>query len=426
MPTSTTLRASAVTALACAAIALAPSSAPAQSAPVRTTLRQLVTPSSRLEVQGRPLRFALHGLVEFDTLADLFAYIDGQAGRWRFESPAARQAFADDLLRRGVESRVVSMETELPLELLLTHTRAELEAATGAVAGGAMVFRGQHWQLTAEAYRDAFVRVRDRWSRSLNCWSAASSIPARVLSNWYVIDEGITLYGASYDSTEHFWQAVKFHPEVSVGDVRTLLEAMRAVEWRPWIDSLAADQAVYFANTYAVEFLKRNLHRERLAWYHEELGRVAPATPARTAQQRGARAPGAPLAFTPLQEKVLWGDLADVFHLVVAFASRPGVTAPAAVTAARDALIARKFDAVYLAGYGSGRIPFLSPEFQALMLEIWKVKYLQMPRFGEVIRSTAGKRLDHFLNDGDSPDIPIPIYVEQLNRIRDMAMEIRP
>jgi hypothetical protein len=426
MSTSTTMRASALTALACAAIALTPSSAPAQPAAPRTTLRQLVTPSSRLDVQGRPLRFALYGLVEFDTLADLFAYIDGEAGRWRFESAAARQAFADDLLRRGVESRVVSMETELPLELLLTHTRAELEAATGADAGGAIVFRGQHWQLTAAAYRDAFVRVRDRWSRSLNCWSAASSIPARVLSNWYVVDEGITLYGASYDSTEHFWQAVKFHPEVSVGELRTLLEAMRTVEWRPWIDSLAADQAFYFANAYAVEFLKRNLHRERLAWYRDELGRIAPATPARTAQQRGTRAPGAPLAFTPFQEKVLWGDLADVFHLVVAFAGRPGVAAPAAVTAARDALIARRFDAVYLTGYGSGRMPFLSPEFQALMLEIWKVKYLQMPRFGDVIRSTAGKRLDHFLNDGDSPDIPIPIYVEQLNRIRDMAMEIRP
>jgi len=31
-------------------------------------------------------------------------------------------------------------------------------------------------------------------------------------------------------------------------------------------------------------------------------------------------------------------------------------------------------------------MPFLSPEFQALMLEIWKVKFLQMPRFGDVLR----------------------------------------
>jgi hypothetical protein len=426
MLTSTGLRASALIAVAGTALVLLPAVAPAQPAAPRMTLRQLVTPSSRLEAHGRPLRFALHGLIEFDTLADLFAHVDAEAGRWRFESPAARQAFGDALLRRGVESRVVSMETELPLELLLTHTPAELEAATGTAAGGSTVFRGRHWQLSADVYREAFLRVRDRWSRSLNCWSAAPSIPARVLSNWYVIDEGITLYGASYDSTEHFWQAVKFHPEVSVGELRTLLESMATVDWRPWLDALATDQAFYFANTYAVEFLKRNLHRERLAWYHDELGRVAPATPARTAQQRGTRPSGAPLIFTPFQEKVLWGDLADVFHLVVAFAGRPGVPVPAAVTAARDALVARQFDAVYLAGYGNGRMPFLSPEFQALMLEIWKVKFLQMPRFGDVIRRTAGMRLDHFLNDGDSPDIPIPIYIGQLNRIRDLALEIRP
>ena len=30
---------------------------------------------------------------------------------------------------------------------------------------------------------------------------------------------------------------------------------------------------------------------------------------------------------------------------------------------------------------------FISEEFRSLMLEIWKVKYLQMARFGEVIRS---------------------------------------
>ena len=46
-----------------------------------------------------------------------------------------------------------------------------------------------------------------------------------------------------------------------------------------------------------------------------------------------------------------------------------------------------------------------------------------MPRFGEVIRSIPLEiRLSHFLNDGDSPDIPIPIYVGYLNQIRDMAI----
>src|SRR5438046_7135274 len=65
---------------------------------------------------------------------------------------------------------------------------------------------------------------------------------------------------------------------------------------------------------------------------------------------------------------------------------------------------------------------FISEDFRSLMLEIWRVKYLQMPRFREVISSIPIEiRLEHFLNDGDSPDIPIPIYVEYLNRIRNLA-----
>ena len=65
---------------------------------------------------------------------------------------------------------------------------------------------------------------------------------------------------------------------------------------------------------------------------------------------------------------------------------------------------------------------FISEEFRSLMLEIWRVKYLQMPRFGEVIRSIPMEiQLEHFLNDGDSPDIPIPIYVGYLNQIREVA-----
>jgi hypothetical protein len=42
-----------------------------------------------------------------------------------------------------------------------------------------------------------------------------------------------------------------------------------------------------------------------------------------------------------------------------------------------------------------------------------------MARFREVISSIPLEiRLSHFLNDGDSPDIPIPVYVEYLNQIR--------
>jgi hypothetical protein len=70
---------------------------------------------------------------------------------------------------------------------------------------------------------------------------------------------------------------------------------------------------------------------------------------------------------------------------------------------------------------------FISEEFRSLMLEIWKVKYLQMPRFREVISSIPMElRLEHFLNDGDSPDIPIPIYVGYLNQIRELARRNAP
>jgi hypothetical protein len=395
----------------------------------RLTLRRLVDPASRVEAQGRLIRFSLHALIRFDTLEDLFAFIDNEAGRWQFDSPAARHAFAEGLMRRGVESRIVSMETELPLEIVLTHTRGELERAVATVKtrDAPLVFKGRHWQLTTDAYRDAFLRVRDRWSRSLNCWSASSSIPGRVLSNWYIIDEGIELYGATYDSTEHFWQAVKYHPDVTVGDLRTLVARLIAIDWRPWVEALAADQDFYFANAYAVEFLKKNLAIDRLEWFHAELGRVAPAGErARAAQQRIDRAPGAPLRFTSLDEKVLWGDVADVLHLIVSFAGRPASGDFPALAAIRGSLVARRFDAVHLPGYAGGKIGFLSREFQELMLEIWKVKFLKMPRLNEVIRSTAGVRLDHFLDDGDSPDIPIPIYVGYLNRIREMAMEAKP
>ena len=189
-----------------------------------------------------------------------------------------------------------------------------------------MVFKGQHWQLTTEAYRDAFLRVRDRWSRSLNCWSASSSIPGRVLSNWYILDEGIELFGATYDSTEHFWQAVKYHPDVTVGELRTLISDLLAIDWRPWVEAMAADQDFYFANAYAVEFLRWNLARERLEQFRAELGRVAvPTERAREAQQRINRAAGAPVRFMAVDEKVLWGDLADVLHLIVAFGGRPAV-----------------------------------------------------------------------------------------------------
>jgi hypothetical protein len=258
-------------------------------------------------------------------------------------------------------------------------------------------------------YADTFLAVQEKWKHSMNCWSASSSLPGRVLSNWYPIAEGIQLYGATYDSTEHFWQAVKYHPDVTVAELTELLGLLEQKDWSPWIARLDGDPKVYLPNAYAVEFLRHNLAPERLHWFRDELGHrgLQANDRARVVQQRGAT----PFRFSAFEEKILWGDLADLFHLVYAFS---GADDPIRKKLAED-----HFDAVYI---GDKRMGFISEEFRSLMLEIWRVKFLQMPRFGEVIRSIPMEiRLEHFLNDGDSPDIPIPIYVGYLNQIRDLA-----
>lgn len=130
---------------------------------------------------------------------------------------------------------------------------------------------------------------------------------------------------------------------------------------------------------------------------------------ARQAQERGKT----PFRFSAFEEKTLWGDLADVFHLLYVFS--------ASNDSIRGELAKRHFDAVYV---GDRRMSFISEEFRSLMLEIWKTKFLQMRRFREVIASIPPEiRLEHFLNDGDSPDIPIPVYVRYLNQIRELAVK---
>ena len=365
------------------------------------SLQALVTPSTVIQKDGHPVTFALHGFIEFESLAKLFPYIDSQTGRWK-ASPdfddAARQSLGGELLRRGIESRVISMADERPIETLITHTRQELQQALAQVK-----------EPTPPGYADGFLAVQEKWKHSLNCWSAAPSIPARVLSNWYPIEEGIQLYGATYDSTEHFWQSVKYHPDVTVDDLHALLKVMQKRDWAEWIKRLDDDPKIYVPNAYAVEFLRHNLAAERLRWFEDELERQATRSSdhARAIQQRGAIS----FHFSAYEEKVLWGDLADVFHLVYIFSPPDDPI--------RKKLAAQHFDGIYL---GDRKMGFISEEFRGLMLEIWKVKYLQMPRFGQVIRSIPMEiRLSHFLNDGDSPDIPIPIYVEYLNQIRDLA-----
>jgi hypothetical protein len=279
--------------------------------------------------------------------------------------------------------------------------------------------------------------VQEKWKHSLNCWSAAPSIPARVLSNWYPIEEGIELYGATYDSTEHFWQAIKYHPDTTVADLTALLSVFEHKDWRPWLSRLDEDPKLYLPNAYAIEFLRYNLAPERLRWFRDQLAThgLRPDDRARLAQQRRQQSgrssvnppdnppDNPPFRFTAFEEKVLWGDLADLFQLVYLFSPSDDPI--------RKTLEDHHFDGIYLPGEKTGeqaaasrKLGFISPDFRSLMLEIWKVKYLQMPRFREVIRSIPIEiRLSHFLNDGDSPDIPIPIYVEYLNQIRDLSRQ---
>jgi hypothetical protein len=363
------------------------------------SLQSIVTPSTVIEKDGKPITFAVHGFIEFKSLGELFPYIEAQQERWKGKlDDKERTALGRELLRRGIESRVVSMMDERPLEMLMTHTREELREAIARVA-----------ETVPAGYAEEFVAVQEKWKHSMNCWSASPSIAGRVLSNWYPIEEGIRLYGATYDSTEHFWQSVKYHPSVTIGELKELTGLVERTDWSAWLKRLDDDPKIYLANAYAVEFLRHNLTPERMRWFREELGRhgLKPGEKARHAQQRGEMA----FRFSAIEEKVLWGDLADVFQLVYEF-SRPD-------DPVRKTMAEHHFDGIYS---GERKIGFISEEFRGLMLEIWKVKFLGMPRFREVIAGIPTEiRLSHFLNDGDSPDIPIPIYVEYLNQIREMA-----
>ena len=362
-------------------------------------LQALVTPSTVITKDGHPLTFALHGFIEFQSLLEAFHYIDAQTRRWSTLTEQQRRDLAAELLRRAVESRVISMTDERPFETLNTHTSDELRHALAEVH-----------EPVPSGYAEAFLVVQEKWKHSLNCWSAAPSIPARVLSNWYPISEGIQLYGATYDSTEHFWQAVKFYPEATIADLNRVLAELQRRNWAPWLARLDATPDLYVPNAYAVEFLRHNLTADRLQWFADELQRqqLKPEEHARTAQQRTAT----PFRFTAFEEKVLWGDLADLFHLIYTFSP--------ADDPIRATLTLHHFDAIYLE---NRQFPFISEDFRSLMLDIWKVKYLMLARFREVIASIPLEiRLSHFLNDGDSPDIPIPVYIGYLNQIRLLAI----
>ena len=303
----------------------------ALSSPLRAqelSLQAVVTPSTIIVKDGKPVTFAIHGFIEFKSLAEVFPYIESQTQWWkRSGGNVDTQRLARELLRRGIESRVVSMADERPLQALLTHTSEELRQAVARIK-----------EPVPPGYAEAFLAVQEKWKHSLNCWSASPSIPGRVLSNWYPIEEGIQLHGATYDSTEHFWQGVKYHPDVTVSELKELAVLLEGVEWSAWLKRLDDDPKIYLPNAYAVEFLRHNLAPERLRWFREELGGhgLKDGDHARLVQQRGAAA----FRFSAFEEKVLWGDLADLFHLVYTF-SLPG-------DSIRQTLAEHHFDAIYL------------------------------------------------------------------------------
>jgi hypothetical protein len=364
------------------------------------SLMSLVTPSTVIEKNGQRVKFAIHGFIEFQSLSEVFPYIESQRQRWKGKiSEEEWRGLEKGLLHEGIESRVISMEDQRPLETLLTHTSEELQQAISRVPGK-----------LPDGYEEAFLSVQKKWKHALNCWSASPSIAGRVLSNWYPIEEGIQLYGETYDSTEHFWQSVKYHPDLTISQLKELIAQLEARTWIDWFKRLDEDPKLYLPNAYAVEFLRHNLAAERLWWFLTELDAhgLNANDHARQVQQRGAH----PFRFSAYEEKVLWGDLADVLHLVYLLSSPDDPL--------RKKLAAVHFDGVYL---GEQKLGFISEEFRSQMLEIWKVKYLEMPRFREVIGQIPLEiRLEHFLNDGDSPDIPIPIYVGYLNQIRELAL----
>jgi len=363
------------------------------------SLQAVVTPSTVIVKDGKPVTFAIHGFIEFRSLGEVFPYIEAQTQRWNGKiNEEEKRQLARQLLQEGIESRVVSMLDERPMQALVTHTSEELRQAIAKVK-----------EPPPPGYAETFLAVQEKWKRSLNCWSASPVIAGRVLSNWYPIEEGILLHGAVYDSTEHFWQAVKYHPDTTMGDLKALIALLQGRKWGAWLKRLDDDPKIYLPNTYAVEFLRYNLKAERLKWFAEELERhgLKPGDHARFVQQRGETA----FRFRAFEEKILWGDLADLLHLVYVFSP--------AEDPVRKALAEHHFDAIYL---DERKMGFISEEFRAEMLEIWKVKFLEMPRFREVIAGIPMEiRLEHFLNDGDSPDIPIPVYVGYLNWIREMA-----
>src|SRR5260370_11613033 len=49
----------------------------------QVSLQALVTPSAKILKDGRVISFAVHGFIEFKSLAELFPYIESETRRWQ-------------------------------------------------------------------------------------------------------------------------------------------------------------------------------------------------------------------------------------------------------------------------------------------------------------------------------------------------------
>jgi hypothetical protein len=104
------------------------------------SLQGIVTPSTTILRDGHPVAFALHGFIEFKSLAELFPYIETQTQRWNLGIEGG-QRLTRELLRRGIESRVVSMTDERPLEVGDAYQRGAATSAGAREGAGAARLR---------------------------------------------------------------------------------------------------------------------------------------------------------------------------------------------------------------------------------------------------------------------------------------------
>src|ERR1700724_1227452 len=85
----------------------------------QVSLQAIVTPSTTILKDGHVVTFAVHGFIEFKSLAELFPYIESQTRRWQANGgldEAGQRLLARELLRGGIGSRAARIAEERPPE----------------------------------------------------------------------------------------------------------------------------------------------------------------------------------------------------------------------------------------------------------------------------------------------------------------------